>query len=64
MKEPYTSHVSCLKKMCFGLMPRHLRVFKDCTDSFLLAFVQVAFLQEVILLYKLQYFSIYIVNLC
>jgi hypothetical protein len=25
MKEPYTSYASYLKKMCFGLMPHHLR---------------------------------------
>jgi hypothetical protein len=36
---------------------------EDCTDIFLLAFIQVAFLQEGILLFQLQYFSIFYVNL-
>jgi hypothetical protein len=33
---------------------------RDCTDNFLLALTQVAFLQKGILQHKLQYFSIYI----
>jgi hypothetical protein len=60
MKEPYTSHVSYLKKGLWPSALSPLSVLQDCTDNFLSALIEVAFLQEGILLYKFQYFSIYI----
>jgi hypothetical protein len=58
MKELYNSHESYVKKMCFSLIPRQVRVFIRLYWQFVLTFTQVALLQEGTLLYKLQYFSI------
>jgi hypothetical protein len=54
MKESYSSHVSCLKKLYFGLKPESMRLYWQ----FLLGFIQVFSSLESIV-YKPQYYSIH-----
>jgi hypothetical protein len=62
MEESYTSHAKYQRNICFDVMLHYLWVLQNYIDSLLLVFIQLGFLQDGILLYKLQYFcmSIYV----
>jgi hypothetical protein len=55
MEEPYTSHASYRRKVCFDIT---FECLENYIDNLLLVFIQLSFLEDGILLYKLQYFCI------